>query len=280
MKFYYSILKISPNTSSGDAFSIGLLAFDKNEAVIHFSENRKLLAKKLVEPSLIDFFCKQLIQKVNELNKIHQKDLKTLFKKEYVFDEAYLDYLSNYSSGLLQLSKSNVFMGSMNEDNLTFLFESLIEKTKIKKQTHKKKSAIMEIVEEKLIERVKDKVHTHVKLDSSVVSNLFFSYDMDCIGKNGVFVGAKVIDFSASVPTLDSTVSHYGNLITFLSITHQKKVDGNKFYLIGEEPTEINSREHDIWDSIQGNPLFSVIHPEQSELVAVQIEKSKAKKFI
>ncbi|MBK7127799.1 MAG: hypothetical protein IPH66_00335 [Crocinitomicaceae bacterium] len=280
MKFYYSILKISPNTSSGDSFSIGLLAFDKNEAVIHFSENRKLLAKKLVEPSLIDFFCKQLVQKVNELNKIHQRDLKTLFKKEYVFDESYLDYLSNYSSGLLQLSKSNVFKGLMNEDNLTFLFESLIEKTKIKKQTHKKKSAIMEIVEEKLIERVKDKVHTHVKLDSSVLNTLHYSFDMDCIGKNGVFVGARTLDFTNSHLTLDNTISHYINLITLLTLEHNKKISENKFYVIGEEPMEIDSKEHEIWDSIQGNPLFSVIHPEQSELVAVQIEKSKAKKFI
>lgn len=279
MKFYYSILKISPNTASGDSVSIGLLAFDKNEAIISFSESRKLLAKKMMPADLVDFFCKQLTNKVKELNKLHQSNFTSLFEKDFVFDSAYIDYLSNYSNGALQLTKSNVFLKELNDTSFNFLFETLIDKVEIKHSPKKKATNIRRLIEEKLINRVKDKVHTDIKLDHNLIPNLFFSYDLDCIGKNGVLIGAKSVDFTATKNTLDNTISHYSNLIALLSINLNKDIVKNKFYLIAEEPINLESPEYGLWDTIQTNPLFKVIHPEQSELVAENIEKSKATKF-
>ena len=91
MKFYYTILKISPNTASTDAISIGLLAFNEQKAIISFSESRKQLVKKLIAPELVDFFCKQLSLKVKELNQSHKKNLGSLFSNDYVFELPYFD---------------------------------------------------------------------------------------------------------------------------------------------------------------------------------------------
>lgn len=279
MKFYYSILKISPNTSSGDAISIGLLAFDSERAIVCFSESRKSLAKKLVNPNLIDFFCKQIQTKVKEVNKSHKNDLKSLFKNDFVFETTYIDYLSNYSNGLIQVSKSNVFLSKLNDSNFEILFETVIEKIEIK-PAHKTKSInFVKVVQDKLINRVKDKVHTNIHIDNTLIPSLFFSYDLDCIGKNGVFVGAKSIDFTNKKNTLDGTISHYSSLIAVLSANHSKDIAKNNFYLIAEEPALTSVPEYEIWDTIQHNPLFKVIHPEQADIVADKIEKSKATKF-
>ncbi len=279
MKFYYTILKMSPNTASGDTISIGLLAFDSSKAVISFSESRKLLAKKLVDPELVDFFCKQITLKVKQLNNEHKKNLETLFKNDFVFETSYIDYLSNYSSGLFQLSKSNVFFNILNDINFNVLFETVIDKVELKSANKNKSTALNKIVEEKLINRVKDKVHTNIRLDNTKIPNLYFNYDLDCIGKNGVFVGAKTIDFSTKKGTLDSTISHYTSLIAFLSADYKKNISENNFYLIAEEPNRANSPEYEIWDTIQQNPLFKVINPQQSDIVAEKIESSKATKF-
>jgi hypothetical protein len=280
MKFYYTILKISPNTSSGDSISIGLLAFNEKEAVISFSETRKLLAKKMVQPDLVDFFCKQLTSKVNELNKTHQSQLGSLFKNDYVFDASYIDYLSNYSNGLLQLSKSNLFLKTLDETSFNLLFETMVDKIEIKPSQRRKPTNFNKIVDEKLISKVKNKVHTNIKIDSSLIPNLYFSYDMDCIGKNGVFVGAKVVDFTNKKQALDHTISHYNSLIAILSGNNKKDILKNNFYLISEEPKQINTAEYEIWDSIQNNPLFNVIHPDESNIVVEKIESSKAVKFL
>jgi hypothetical protein len=180
----------------------------------------------------------------------------------------------------LQLTKSNVFLKELNDASFSFLFETLIDKVEIKHSPKKKSTNIRKLVEEKLINRVKDKVHTNIKLDHNLIPNLFFSYDMDCIGKNGVLVGAKSVDFTSTKNTLDNTISHYSNLIALLSINLNKDIVKNKFFLIAEEPNNLESPEYVLWDTIQTNPLFKVIHPEQSELVAENIEKSKASKFL
>jgi len=279
MQFYYTILKISPNTSSGDTVSIGLLAFDGTRALISFSEGRKLLAKKLISSELVDFFCKQLVSKVDERNKIHKKNSEALFNNEFVFEPSYIDYLSNYSNGLLQLSKSNLFLGALNEENFKMLFETVIDKIDLKPSHRHKISTISKIVEEKLISRVKEKVHTNININSSLVPNLYFSYDMDCIGKNGVFVGAKTIDFTNKKQALDNNISHYSSLIAILTASAKKDISKNNFYLIAEEPKQINIQEYSIWDTIQLNPLFKVIHPDQSDLIVEKIESSKAAKF-
>jgi len=280
MKFYYTILKISPNTSSGDSISIGVLAFKETKAMISFSESRKLLAKKIVNSDLVDFFCKQMISKVDELNKAHQSQLGSLFKNDFVFDDSYIDYLSNYSNGLLQLSKSNLFLKALNENTFNLLFETLIDKIEIKQAHKRKPTSFSKLVEEKLISKVKDKVHTHIKINSTLIPNLYFSYDMECIGKNGAFVGAKVIDFSNQKQSLDNTISHYSSLIAILSANNHKDILKNKFYLISQEPEKLGTPEYELWDSIQNNPLFKVIHPEQSSMVVESIDSSKATKFL
>jgi hypothetical protein len=279
MKFHYTILKISPNTASGDAISIGLLAYDSTQAKIIFSERRKNLVKRLVSPDLVDFICKQILNKINDLNKISSKKRTSFFPDNLVLEPSYVDYLSNYSNGVFQVSKSNVFLKELNDDNLKLLFENIIDKIDLKTAKPHKASTANRIVEQKLINRVKDKVHTNIKVDNALIPSLFYSFDMDCIGKNGVFVGAKTMDFEQSKQTIDKQISHYTNLIATLSINYQKQIKDNHFYLIAEEPNQQKSDSHEIWDAIQKNDFYKIINPEESELVAIQIEKSKASKF-
>ncbi len=280
MKFHYTILKISPNTASGDAISIGILAFDKKEAKVVFSESRKNLVKRLVSSDLVDFLCKQIILKVNEINKICDAKKGSFFPEMHAIDSSYIDYLSNYSNGIFQFSKPNVFLKPLTDSSLKLLFENVIEKIEIKPAKHSKSIDITRVVEKKLISRVKDKVHTNIKLDNSLIPSLFYSFDIDCIGKNGVLVGAKTLNFEASHATLDKQISHYNNLIAILSVIHQKDIKKNSFYLIAEEPKDLKSESHEMWDDIQNNDFYKIINPEQSDVVAVKIEDSKASKFI
>jgi hypothetical protein len=103
---------------------------------------------------------------------------------------------------------------------------------------------------------------------------------MDCIGLNGAFVGAKSIPFNKSVPTLDKDISHYIALISLLSTKYNKDVKNNNFFLIANEPSVINSPEHNTWENIINNPLFKVVNSEQVNTIAETVEKTKAKTFL
>ena len=104
---------------------------------------------------------------------------------------------------------------------------------------------------------------------------------MDCLGQNGVIIGAKSLQFTKSQQILSKEISHYVNVITYLSIHKKIDISKNKFFLISNEPKEIRSPEHTIWEKIQNiEQPFSVIHPEEAGQVVDSINISKAGKFI
>jgi hypothetical protein len=103
---------------------------------------------------------------------------------------------------------------------------------------------------------------------------------MDCIGLNGSLIGAKSMSFEKSKTTLDKNLSHYFTLISMLSSKYNKSLKDNKFYLITEEPSVIDSEEHIVWESIIKNELVTLIHPEQSNIVADLVFEKNAGKFL
>lgn len=284
METYYSIVKIAPNPSAGDSLSIGLLLRDLSGFRLHFSENKKKAAKHLLYENgdVVDFLVKQVEHKIKEINKDLKKHKNELFSIPTLINSDYFSYLHNYSNGILQFSKPAMLDDEVNTEKFMKLFEILVDKLPLEenKSIEIKEQKFIRTIERKLISRVKDQVHTHIKIDNKTIQSMYYQFEIDCIGLNGAFVGAKSLPFTKSPQTLDTQISHYTNLITFLSISRKKEYEKNHFYLIADEPAAINSPEHKIWDSIQKQNLFKVINSEQSDTVAQVIEETKAKKFL
>jgi hypothetical protein len=285
METYYSIIKIAPNPSAGDSLAIGLLLRDRNGFRIHFSDNRKKAVKHLLyqNSEVVEFIAKQIEQRVKELNAELHEHRGEMFSIASLIKSQYFTYLNKYSNGILQFSMP----GLINDNDITEtkffkLFELLIDKLPADEQKSNVPSEerFLNIVKKKLITRVENRVHTNVKIDNKSVPSLYYHFEMDCIGLNGAFVGAKSLQFTKTHQTLDKEISHYANLITVLSLSNNKDISKNNFYLIAEEPAGINSKEHELWDNIQKQLLFKVIDPQQSNKVAEIIERTNAQKFL
>lgn len=136
------------------------------------------------------------------------------------------------------------------------------------------------IIEKKLINRVQNRVHTNYKFKPELFPSIYFSYEMDCIGLNGSLIGAKSLSFDKSIQSLDKDISHYFALISSLSSKYNKSLNDNEFYLISEEPKEIDSKEHKFWESVKLNKIIKVIDPEESGQVAELIIKENSSKFL
>ncbi len=283
MKTFYSLIKIALNPSAGDNLSIGLLLQDKNGIRLLFSEDRKRNVKHLLSSNsdIIDFLVKQLESTVNAVNTQLKQQKGKLIEMPILLNSEYFSYLSKYCNGLLQFSTPSFIADDVTPEKFLKLFELLIDKlpADLSKSTSKK-DKFNSTIENKLIKRVKDKVHTHVKFDNKIMPSLFFHIEIDCIGLNGAFVGAKSLDFSKSSQTLDTQISHFSNLITYLSLENKKDILKNKFFLIAEEPLKIETPEHKIWDGIQKQTLFKVINPNEVGQVAQIIEDTNAGLFL
>lgn len=284
MQTFYTIIKIAPNTMTDDTLSIGLLVCDSQKYWLQFSEERKSAAKRIMDENseAVDFVVKQISLYIQKLNKEIAKSNNELFPLSNLLQSEYFNYLNNYSNGLLRFSKPSLLDDTVTEEKFLKLFALLIDKN-IEREP-KTKDIFNEVfyttINKKLIKRVEKKIHTKININPSVLPSMYFQYEMDCIGLNGAFVGAKSIPFNKSLPTLDKDISHYIALISLLSTKYNKNIKKNNFFLIADEPNIINSPEHTTWENIIQNPLFKVINSEQADTVADKVEETNATTFL
>lgn len=280
MKNFYSILKLSTNIATSDSLGIGVILFNGNQFRYYFSDKKKNFANKLLNSNVnIDFLLKQIAAKCEEFNE-DKKSNKLLYKFDNFHQASYFEYLSRYSNGILQFSKPNL----IDEDNFDdSKFSQLVNYLFNEPLLHEKVSSYSNdeyLVESKLIDKVKEQVHTHYKFNNSNLPGIYFKFEMDCIGKNGSLIGAKYIDFNKSIQTIDSNISHYCTLISNLSLTYNKELKDNKFFILSDEPNIIESKEHQLWEMVRDNQLIEVISPEESDKVAELIIEKGASVFL
>ncbi|MDI9366158.1 MAG: hypothetical protein QM541_14470 [Flavobacterium sp.] len=284
MKPYYTIIKIAPNNLSGDTLSIGLLLHDGKKFILRFSYERKTLVKKILgaNEAVIDFIVKQIEQKISEVNSEILSNSPLLFNSNSFLKGEYFDYLSNYSNGILRFSNATFLNDDIDEKKFDNLYRLLIDKSS------NVKLSIFDDTDEmfkakiatRLISRVANKVHTNLELKPSQLPGLYFNFNIDCIGRNGALIGAKAIFFNKKAETIDKEIGHYSFFISVLSSLYPPTNGLNKFFIIGDEPSSIESREHKIWELIYKNPTITLINSEQLDDIASIIEEKKATSFL
>jgi len=282
MKNFYTIVKFVPNKATSDSIAVGLLYFTNTDIQFYISDNKVKLLNKLINNKSINikFIINQLKKKVNYLNSNNNNELNL---EQKILTESFISYLHTYSNGLLTFSEPKYLSSKLNKDSFSNLVSYLFpeEKTvKIDNSISTNFERIKKTVNKKLIQRVENKVHTNFLIDKKKLDTIFFNYEIDCIGLNGAFIGAKTIDFNKSIQTIDKEVSHYFTLISSLSSKYNKKLENNKFFIISEEPQQITSKEHILWESIYKNQIIDILNPEQSNEVADLIESKNAKTFL
>ena len=283
METYYTIIKIATNSVANDSLSIGLLLHNGHKFFLHFSTEKKSFARQLLHRNgdIVDFAVKQIEQKVNEVND-GLNSQKRLFKLENLLTSDKFSHLNLYSNGIIRFTEPSFLNDNVDEEKFVKLFKLLIDKTYLKEkpEVDLKELNFNAIIESKLIKRVKNKVHTNFELTPERLPGLFFNFNIDCIGLNGAFIGAKSIPFFKKNETIVKELSHYFSLISTLNLLYTRKSANDKFYIIGDEPSDIESKEHRTWENIMKNNAVSLIYAEEADIIADEIEEKNAIRFI
>ncbi len=274
MNTFYSLVKIATNISTGDSLAIGLVFSDGRNCSYFFSDKKKKLASKLLKAELadmdIDFFVNQIIANCTE---------------KQVFEQDYFTYLSNYCNGLLQFSAPNPVAAPFNEETLEFLVKMIFaeslsnQNNKAEDNQKAKKAAFKQEIQNHLIKPLENKIHTHYKFEPTNLP-ITFSFELDCIGKNGSLIGAKAIDFDSENRTLDRHFSNYLAFISTLSNEYQIPVAQNSFFWIAQKPELTDKRKHQIWEIAHKHPLIKVIEPNQVQQIVKLVEQKQATHFL
>ena len=292
MDTFYSIIQIAPNPVAGDIISIGLLVKSKNHFWLQFSDEKKNVLKRLqpMQSNIIEFLSQQISQKIAEINNQLKMDQIDLFNIQDFLNSETIYYLNKYSNGILRFSGPNELDETINYENFQKLYQIFIDNHHRKNKTEQKKESIeidnifKQTIQKNLIRGIEHKIHTNLNLTPKIIPGLYSKFEIDCIGKNGVLIGAKSIPFHKSHETIDKEIGHYFNFISILKTKYQPdKTDKNntdKFYIIGDEPSEKNSPQHKIWENLVDNPAIKLMNSENSEQIAKEIIERKATTFL
>jgi len=282
MNSFYNIVKIAKGQTAFDSVAIGLIVFSDGRYEIQFSDRKIKIAKALIseDSDLIEFIETQLVSWINSLN-ISLNNSSALIFPEKTIGEDYFDYLNRYSNNLIQFSKPFSLGNSIDNSGFKKLFSLLIDH-EIK--NYQGKSGInedfIERIKINLIEEVKEKVHVYAKLTEKEIPSLYFPFEMDCIGINGVITAAKSIDFNQTESSIDRNLSHYFAVSSLIVRNFGKAKEDNNFFLIADEPDSVNSKEHKIWEKLQKQQEFVLVNSEDSGRVSAKITETKAHKFL
>ncbi|NDV14911.1 hypothetical protein GO009_02640 [Muricauda sp. TY007] len=287
MKKFYSIVKIVTDMTVNDSISTGIIVNDGTRLLFKFSDYKKSIAKRLFQSDSddIDFAIKQLEKRIEEINKsINLEGTIGLFDlTEYnsQLKSDYFTYLNAYTTGLIQFGSPKLILDSHSID-LDKLFKLYVDPVEHIKDNKGEEDLLIikSHVQKRLISKVEERIHTNIKIDSNLISDIIFPYELDCIGMNGSLVGAKSLSFEHSHQTVDKYVSHYITLITSLSYKYSKSLKDNRFYLIANEPKDVKSETYKIWDRVYNNKLIDILHPDQSDIVAERVFETNATKFL
>jgi hypothetical protein len=253
---------------------------------VKFSKHKKQLVKSILytDHSIVDFVEREIINKVKEQNRFVSENKRGLFELPALLDSDFFSYLSRYSNGLLKFSSPTFIddkIDSVKFEKLFFLFvDSSVTDVAKDKSLKEIEQVFYKKVNTRLISRVKDVIHTDQNFDNKIVPSLFSPFKMDCIGLNGVFVGAKSLPFTQSKETLHKTVNTYISVIAHLSSEYSKSLSGNKFYLIADQPDK-KTAEYKLWKQLHSaEHLLTVISSDRSGEVAEVVEKNGATTFL
>jgi len=286
MKSFYTIVKIVSTPAGLDSISIGMIVSTPKRLLVKFSENKKNIARKLLKTNAktVDYVVNQIDKSIKELNKSCNGREDTLFNMHSSITSDYFKTLNTYSNGVLQFSQPNAILDDLNDQNFKKLFSLIVDDGKESENEDGQNKAELKkfygTIEKKLISKVENKVHTKIHISQEFLPSLFFPFQMECLGKNGAFIGAKAIPFSHNIVTITKDLTNYTTFITLLTTSHKpNSKKKNTFFLIADEPS-LETPEHEIYTKMIDSPIFDLVSSEQSDTIAKRIENSHATKFI
>ncbi|WP_291074425.1 hypothetical protein [Empedobacter sp. UBA5987] len=286
MKSFYTLIKVRTNQLSGDSLTIGVVVFNEFKFKVQFSKQKISTAKSLVdiESKFFDLIIKEIKQNLESSNKDFDSYKNGLLNVDYKFNDLYFDYLSRYSNGIIEFTTPKFIALKNTENEFSKIFSMFVDKSIFTEDLNSEKKIIEENfhkrIKTNLIDRVEEKVHTNIKLDNDIIPTLINTFELDCVGKNGVLIGAKSISFNQSKDTIHKNLNTYISIIAHLSKKYHKGLDVNQFFLIADEP-KVNTDEYRLWNSIRKeDDIIKVKTSEESTSIAELILSKKASTFI
>jgi hypothetical protein len=262
MKSHYSIISAVIRPEIGERIAIGLLLVGIEKIIFRLSKDKVGVVKELVTENTYKFL-KESLRQITVAVDCQQQKMKPLFTQldlqNSLFTEGYLEYLSRYSTNLLNFTKPKIIELPVDEDLFLSLFNKYIDESVVIVDTNRIKT--FDSVKSKFFPRVKKFYNLELELTPESVPKLPMPLKIDIIGRNDRIVYAQSID-------LERTFYHIQNDIGILAILNQVFQKKAEKFVISSEPNKtIYPKQHKTWINLRSNDLAKYIDLNEIDLI-------------
>ncbi|OWY23487.1 DUF3037 domain-containing protein [Sphingobacteriales bacterium UPWRP_1] len=258
---FYSIVKVVPNPSVGEMLAVGLLLIDGNRIFFTFSDYK---IQQVIRPLLSNAAFSLLQQSLQSIGRMSKKQSSSLSGNP--FTEEYLTYLSRYSNNLLQFSAPIPINIPANETQFKKLFDKIVGSY----EPVEKPNTTYELIKEQLYPKIKEFVNIDIEINAAKMPDILFPVKLNFIGKNGMPITGKIIDFETE--NHDNELTKY---ILFVQYMRKKKQEG-KYFIIGDDAA---LQHHATWLQIKEENSFEVVPSNQIDKITTYLTTQNVHPF-
>lgn len=238
-----------------ETITVALLAFNEEVRFFDFSEEKLKIIKSILDNNSIGYLEGALKSlKSSFVEKEEKKEL-TLSENDNLLSGRYIDYLSNYSKGLIKIGEPKGFAVELNENSYQKAFKSFVgadlKKTLPKVNTTSFRKRMREILKNEAFK----KVDVLYSVKPSLISGIYAAHKVDFIGVNGSPYAGLAVDFTKDEAEVDKII------LTFRSIANGIK---EKAKAIG-----MNEGKYEVYfndpESSENKKLLDIIRRDKSK---------------
>jgi hypothetical protein len=286
MKSFYSIIRFVNNPLSKENLAIGLILISNNKVYYKFSHEKIQLVNKInpLNFKLLEY----TIDKISNFIKNELESEISLFSDDNKVNFEYLKRLSIYNNGFLQFDNPSIINIDFDDVKFNDFFHKYIDL--VIKPAEKKivDNTFSRIIKNVFQEPLKDIININYKVKKADIPNLFFNYNLDGIGYNGIIYSVKSIDLNSERPIdqIRKDISEFESLNPRIDLFGKSKgfdPDKNKHYLVIDKYKGQKASYNELYDILSGQKSsdcnYQLINSNNLKDVTSDIKNNNAHKF-
>ncbi len=272
MNTYYSVIFATVNSIISERLSIGLVLVDDQRVWFRYSKTKLSLMHQFFPDEAFQLL-KTSLKNIESIaagsDQNRSTDNSVLFpisiNNQHPFSIEYLGYLSRYSNSTLTFNapvKIDIEASDM-------LFEHLYREFIFEEVEQVLKTSAVETVKAKLYPSIEKHVNLDICIETGKIPGLIMPIELDFIGKNKSPVVGKITDFNLPSYNLDASLS---NLFVLMKTFESNNETGN-YFIIGDEPSKQNSKQHNTWLQVQASKFLEFVPSNETDRISEYMEK-------
>lgn len=274
---HYSILSVQIRPEIQEKLSIGFLLVGSGKVFFNISKNKLSAARGLLPENSFKILKDSLHNiEAKAKSENDQGDRQLLIDDSFkinTFSIQYIEYLSRYSNNILNFSSPKQIDIKATEFVFKNLFHKYVDDELHEKLIFQSKKNTVELFKIDF----KDRLVKHFNIDrnftSKEIPSLIVPVTIDLFGKNDIPVYAQAVDLSKTIYHLENDLAQ----LFFLDAAFKAENKAAKAFVIAEEPSKKDEKQHTIWKNLKNSKQFTYIPLTEQEQVLEYAEEHGVK---